>query len=179
LTFSPDGRHLVSAGASDPEIKCWDVAGEKKFAIRHDSTMNSSVAISPDGRLIAAPGGLQAAPGPTVMIWEVLDWGTGTYKEFRILSGHSGNVFKVAFSPDGRYLASGSWDSTIKVWDMQALAEDPKAEPVTLRGHAGIIYGLAFSHDGRRLASASGYTDHGEVKVWDANLWEKIASSAE
>ena len=43
----------------------------------------------------------------------------------------------------------------------------------TLRGHGGFIYGLAFSPDGRRLASGSGYAGHGEVKVWDAVLWER------
>ncbi len=178
VAFSPDSRHLGSAGASDPAIKFWDVAGKKmNFEIRHYSNPNASVAISPDGRLIAAPGRLEAAAGPTVKIWEVLDWdpkrSEKPYKERHTLSGHAGYVWKVIFSPDGRYLASGSWDSTIKVWDLKP---DPKTgklpEAVTLRGHAGIIYGLAFSPDGRRLASASGSAHHGEVRVWDATLWD-------
>jgi WD40 repeat protein/serine/threonine protein kinase len=180
LAFSPDGRHLGSAGASDPSIKIWDVAGEKmNFEIRDYSNPNASVAISPDGRLIAAPGRLQAGAGPTVKIWEVLDWDartSKTHEERHTLSGHKGYVFRLAYSPDGRYLASGSWDSTIKIWDLKALAQDPKAEPATLRGHTGPIYGLTFSPDGRRLASGSGYADHGEVKVWDSKLWETNAS---
>jgi WD40 repeat protein len=80
-----------------------------------------------------------------------------------------GYVWTVAYSPDGRYLASGSWDSTVKVWNMAA---PELAEPVTLRGHAGFIQSLAFSPDGRHLASASGYAGQGEVKVWDAALWD-------
>jgi WD40 repeat protein len=172
VMFSPDSRRLVSAGASDPAIKVWDVDGEKPLLkILYDPTPNSSVAFSPDGRLIASPGPLQAAAGPTVKIW-ALDPDAKSSKDFRILKGHVRYAWKVTFSPDGRYLASGSWDSTIKVWDLQA---PEAAEPVTLRGHAGVIYGLAFSPDGRRLASASGSARHGEVKVWDAVLWENQA----
>jgi WD40 repeat protein len=173
VAFSSDSRRLVSSGASDPAIRVWDVDGGKPlFEIRQPLNPNSSVAISPDSRLIASPGPLQAAGGPTVKAWEV-DWDAKTYKDVRTLKGDVRYIWKVTFSPNGRYLASGSWDSTIRVWDLQA---PESAEPVTLRGHAGIIYGLAFSPDGRRLASASGYAGHGEVKVWDATLWENKAS---
>ncbi|MBA3484324.1 MAG: protein kinase, partial [Pirellulales bacterium] len=159
VTFSPDSRRLISAGATDPSTKIWDVAGEEPMAeIRHDSNPNSAVAISPDGRFIATPG-----PDQTVKLWDA-----ETRAELRTLRGHVGYIWRVAFSPDGRYLASGSWDSTIKVWDLKA---PELAEPVTLRGHAGFIRSLAFSPDGRRLASASGYAGHGEIKVWDAALW--------
>jgi WD40 repeat protein len=175
VVFSLDSRYLVCAGASDPAIKVWDVAGEKSLIeIRRDPAPNGSVAISPDGRLIAGPASHQEGR-PTAKIWEV-DWEAGTYKESRSLSSHSGYVFRLAFSPDGRYFASGSWDSTIKIWDLKALAQNPKAEPATLRGHAGPIYGLTFSPDGRRLATGSGYAGHGEVKVWDASLWENLSS---
>src|SRR5262249_22897258 len=55
LAFSPDGRRLVSAGASDPAVKVWDVAGEKmEFEIRHNSNPNATVDVSPDGQFIAS-----------------------------------------------------------------------------------------------------------------------------
>jgi len=180
LAFSPDSRYLASAGASDPAIKVWDVAANKMiFEIPQGWSLNGAVAISPDGRLIATPGPLEAAAGPTAKLCEVLDWDAKTsktpYRILPLLRGHVGYVWRMTFSPDGRYLATGSWDSTIKVWDLKALEKDPKAEPVTLRGHAGVIYGLAFSPDGR-LASGSGSTRHGEIKVWDATLWENKAN---
>jgi WD40 repeat protein len=163
VTFSPDSRWLISAGASDPAIKIWKVDDEKPKEIRHHSNPNASVAISFDGKLIASPARDRAAGVPAVKVWDAQ-----THETLHTLRGHLGYVWKVTFSADGRYLASGSWDSTIKIWDLKA----PEAEPVTLRGHAGIIHGLAFSPDGQRLASASGSARYGEVKIWDAKLWK-------
>src|SRR5262249_40645361 len=80
VAVSLDGPRPASAGASDPAIKVWDVAGERPLIeIRYDPSTNSSVAISPDSRLIAAAGPVQAA-GPTVKIWEILDWDAVTSK---------------------------------------------------------------------------------------------------
>jgi WD40 repeat protein/serine/threonine protein kinase len=176
VAFTHDSQRLISAGASDPAIKVWDVATEKPlFEVRHYSNPNASVAVSPDGKFIASPGRDQAAGEPDIKIWQA-----DTGQECAKLTGHRHYVWKVTFSPDGQYLASGSWDSTIKVWDLSPLIKSGKSgesrqpvELITLRGHAGYIHGLAFSPDGRRLASASGYAGHGEIKVWDASLWEK------
>lgn len=174
VVFSPDSRCLVTAGASVPVIKVWGVDGDKPlFEIKHDSNPNSSVAISPDGRLIASVARDTAGGIPAVKIWKV-DWNAKTYTPLWTLKGHAGYVWKVAFSPDGCYLASGSWDSTVKIWDVTS-----GKEVQTLRGHAGFIYGLAFSPDGRRLATASGSAHRGEIKVWDASLWEHKANEGD
>lgn len=77
----------------------------------------------------------------------------------RELSGHLAPVYAVAFSPDGRRLATGSFDRHIKVWD--AATGQLKR---TLTGHPVKVVALAWSPDGERLASAD---VAGEVRLWD------------
>ncbi len=78
--------------------------------------------------------------------------------------GHTGKVTSVAFSADGKRLASASWDQTLKVWDAAS-----GQETLTLKGHAGgPVMSVAFSADRNQLASASWDRT---VKVWDARPW--------
>ena len=97
-------------------------------------------------------------------------WELATGRETLNLPGHSLDVYNVAFSPDGRRLASssGQWSSDkggeVKIWDLAA-----GRELLSFRPHTTPIWSVAFSPDGRRLATASGKwrkTERGEVKVW-------------
>jgi len=76
--------------------------------------------------------------------------------ELFLQTGHTSNVTSVAYSPDGRRLATGSDDHTVKVWDAQT-----GQEALTLRGHTQSVTSVAYSPDGRRLAISGGGNDTG------------------
>src|SRR5205823_8396914 len=74
-------------------------------------------------------------------------------------AGHESWVTSLVLTPDGKKLLSGSWDGTVRVWDV-----DRGKDPVVLEGHEARIFAVAVSRDGKRAASAGG---NGEVFVWD------------
>jgi WD40 repeat protein len=82
------------------------------------------------------------------------------------LRGHTAGVNGIAFSPDGRRLATSSTDKTAKVWDAST-----GKELLTLSGHTAGVNGIAFSPDGRRLATAS---EDKAAKVWDASTGKEL-----
>ena len=92
-------------------------------------------------------------------------WDSGSMKELKQLIGHNAAVNTAAFSPDGRWLATGGDDNQILLWDVSTL-RDPQPEPVPilLDGHTAKVVDLAFSADGKYLASAS--WDR-RVGIWD------------
>jgi WD40 repeat protein len=89
----------------------------------------------------------------------------GRYPDF---IGHSSSIFSLAFSPDGKYLASGSEDRTVKVWNI-----DSQKEVTTLQGHRYSVRSVAFSPDGKYLASGS---DDKTVKLWSVESQKEVTT---
>ncbi|MEH2316851.1 MAG: ribosome assembly protein 4, partial [Nostoc sp.] len=92
----------------------------------------------------------------TIKIWDV-----SSGQLLKTLTGHSSEVYSVAYSPNGQQLASASYDKTIKIWDVSS-GQLLK----TLTGHSSEVYSVAYSPNGQQLASAS-YDK--TIKIWDVS----------
>lgn len=154
LAFSPDGNMLASEAGS--QIHLWDVKSRThRVTIRRYWQTTSgyvryrSIAFSPDGRFLAR------SASNSVGVW----YAGRTYK--KTLAGHTGDVTSVAFSSDSRTLASGSVDTTVRLWDV--VTDTHKA---TFTGHTEGVMSVAFSPDGRTLASGS---DDNTIILWDVD----------
>ena len=109
----------------------------------------SEIAYSPDGTRLAIATSIDA--------WL---YDTTTHREIALLTGHTDIVLTIAFSPDGKLLASGGMDETIRLCD--AVTGKPRR---VLTGHEGRVKSLAFSPDGNILASGSADKT---VRLWEA-----------
>jgi WD40 repeat protein/tRNA A-37 threonylcarbamoyl transferase component Bud32 len=161
LALSADGR-VLATGSITPILRLWDLGAPRPrewLALPNDSqnTGVSSVALSPDGRLVLAG---RQWNDQTLLAWRVTDAGLKAVPLPRV------QARRVALAPDGRTLAltGEGWD--VQLWDLSSPVPQPRArlQGHRLQGWADVVHAFAFSADGRLLASAG---RDSRLIVWD------------
>ncbi len=191
IAFSPDNRTLASssgkcdtlATCNQGEIILWDVTNLRSPKAwgppltRYTSPVDS-VAFSPDGKMLASGSCGNRVDAYHCVQGEIILWEVSNPQAPRVLgmpiTGHSDNVNSVAFSPNGKTLASGSCAKPdgslctlgeIILWDVSD-PQTPKVLGGPLTGHSDDVRSVAFSPDGEMLASGS---RDGTIILWDVS----------
>lgn len=145
VAISRDGRRLAAFSQEHDATLFYDV-GQSKLVGTFEAYAQA-MAMSPDGTRLAM------SDGDDVVVWD-----TDRQKLIARLRGHTSSVGALQFSPNGRWLASGSKDRQVRLWDLAG--EKPH---VLLEGHRAAVNAIDFSPDARLLASGD---QRGEVKLW-------------
>jgi len=161
IDVSPD-RQWLATGSLDQTAKIWDLESGSLLLTLPVNFPVVSLAFSPDSsRLVTT------ASDATAKVWhlggkdERIGRPSLTYKLLLTLAGHSNTVMCVTYSPQGHWIATGSKDSTARIWDAES------GHPIkTLEGHDGWVLDVAFSPDSERLATASA---DNTARIWQVD----------
>jgi cytochrome c len=156
IAVSVDGKTIVT-GSFDESVIRWNAATGSAIAVLrgHEGSVNTLLMLD-DGRFATA-----GQDGRIVV------WGQDS-AQVALLEGHSAPVSSLAVSPDGRTIASASWDQTVRLWPPDG------NKPRILEGHVGNVNAVAFAPDGRVISA--GYD--GTIRIWPENGAPQILSFA-
>jgi tRNA A-37 threonylcarbamoyl transferase component Bud32 len=143
-------RNLIASGGVDEIVKLWDANKRELVGTVVDPGGRiEALAFSPDGAILASAArspSNKAGEAGHLRLWTVPDVGDPQLR--KSLEGHTATIFAMDFSPDGSTLATGSYDWSIRLWDVQA------GRTVTsLKGHDAGVLAVRYSPDGSLLAS--------------------------
>ncbi|MFI0261010.1 hypothetical protein ACH4OW_18480 [Streptomyces sp. NPDC017056] len=201
LSFEPGGTALAVPTEDDGgRVRLWHPAGRRQASVGGRQGAVTAVAVSPDGRVVAAAGskltlwssdrprpvgtldsppgmiaGLAFSPDGSLLASVHADrkvrlWNTATGRLVGTLAGHTNTVRQAAFSPDGRRLATISDDHSVLLWDV---ATRRKTAAIAMAGAGSTV---VFSRDGGSLITTENGYAGGTVRLWDADTRREIAA---
>ena len=148
----------AESAETDTDYSQWQLPENAK--LRLGKGLLHDIKYTPDGKRIAV--------ATSIGIW-IYDAQTG--EELALLTGHTGRVTSLGFPADGRFLASGSFDKTVRLWDI-----DTGKQTAVFAGHRASISAVAVSPDGKTIVS--GDTWKGALILWDTETGEQIRRTA-
>jgi WD40 repeat protein len=160
IAWSPDGTRIASA-SYDGTVQVWNAAtGQHLLTYKGQGAPVWSVAWSPDGKRIVSGTGGAGLDGPVMAnnSAKVWDAATGQTLLSYMEQGSKNQVYGLAWSPDGKEIASGGDDMLVRIWDATT-----GHTVLICQGHTDTIFSVAWSPDGKEIASAS--VDN-TVRVW-------------
>ncbi len=158
VDFSKKSDRYIATASRDNTVKVWNIkTGSAISTFTHEDYVYG-LTFSPKADNIIATG----CRDEKIRIWNA----NKMSEPLQILEGHSGTVVNVAFSPSGDTLASSSWDSSVRLWDLKT-----EKNVRTFIGHEDYVLGLAYSQNGQYILSGGRDT---EARIWDLHLKRNI-----